>query len=320
MTSYYNNVYINDKYSLLASTKYNPIIKNNVNKVIDDYYMNEKTIELCESKYQETTIKNLIKKSKTNIDVLISADLQNQLLTSTLAASKFKIPYLGIYNACASFAEGLIIASNFISNNNQNIIVTVSSHNLVSEKQFRFPVEYGALRKRVNTCTLSGSISTLISNKESNIKVECITIGNVCTTNHKDTNDMGSAMAPSCAEVIMKHLNETNREASYYDLILTGDLGEYGLKIVKEYIKKVSNIKIDNIIDAGSIFYSEENIYAGASGPATLPLVLFDYIIPLKKYKKILIVPTGSLHSVLSSNLKLPIPSISHAISLEVRY
>ena len=321
MTNYYNDVYINEKYSLLSSCKYNPIVKDYVDKYMDDYYVNEKTIELAESKYQEIVIKGLLFKSKNNvndIDLLISGDLQNQILSSTLASSKYKIPTLGIYSACASFVEGLIIGSRFINNN--KIIICSSSHNLVSEKQFRFPVEYGALRKRVNTCTASGSVSCLISNNKSNIRVESSTIGFITTTNHKDSNDMGSAMAPACAQVLMKHLKDTNRESEYYDLILTGDLGEYGSKIVQSYYKKLTKKKIDNIIDAGSILYSERNIYSGASGPVCLPLVLFDYILPQKKYKKILIIGTGSLHSVTSTNLKMSIPAISHAVSLEVTY
>ncbi len=324
MTNHYNNVYINNKYSLLSSTMYNPIVKENTDKCINDYYMQEKTIELAESKYQETTIKGLLTKSKllpNDIDILISGDLQNQILSSTLASSKFKIPTLGIYSACASFVEGLIIGSTFINkNDNKKVIVTTSSHNLVSEKQFRFPVEYGAVRKRVNTCTATGSISILLSNIKSNIKVESSTIGFVTQTNHKDANDMGSAMAPACAEVLYKHLIETNRKPDYYDLILTGDLGEYGTKIMKAYFKKKSNYDLKNVIDSGSIFYKEENVYAGASGPACLPLTFFDYILKEKKYKKILLIATGSMHSVISTNLKVPIPAISHAISLEVSY
>ena len=313
----YKNVYISDKYSLLASTRFSPIVKDNVDVCIDDYYLGMKVVELAESTYQEKTIGALLKNSK--VDLLVSGDLQNQILSSTLASSKYKIPTLGIYSACASFIEGLIIASEFVSYKN-NVIVCSSSHNLVSEKTFRFPVEYGALRKRVNTCTASGSISILLSNKKSNIKVESSTIGFITRTNHKDANDMGSAMAPACAEVLFKHLNEMNREASYYDLILTGDLGIYGCLIMKDYFYKLSGYKIDDVIDAGSIFYKDKNIYAGASGPVCLPLVLFDYIIPMKKYKKILVIGTGSLHTVTSSNLGLTIPSIAHAVSLEVRY
>ena len=322
MTYYFNNVFINNKYSLLGSTKYNPIVKYSVDRYIDDYYMKEKTIEMAESKYQEETIKGLLNKSKKNvndINLLISGDLQNQILSSTLASSRFKIPTLGIYSACATFVEGILIASMFIEKNFQNIIVCSSSHNLVSEKQFRFPIEYGAVRKRVNTCTASGSVSVLLSNKLSNIKVESATIGFITQTNHKDTNDMGSAMAPSCAEVLHKHLKDTHRKVNYYDLILTGDLGIYGLEIMKKYFYKISKQKLNNVIDSGSVFYVDDNIYAGASGPLCLPLVLFDYILPLKKYNKILIIGTGSMQSVTSSNLKIPIPSISHAISLEVK-
>ncbi len=318
MTYKFRNVYISDKCSLLASTKYNPIVKENVNRCIDDYYMNEKTIEIAESKYQEYTINELIKKER--VDLLISGDLQNQILSSTLASSKIGLPVLGIYSACATFVEGIIIGSMFIERNKRNAIVTVSSHNLVSEKQFRFPVEYGAVRKSVNTCTATGSVSALLTNKKSNIKVESATIGVMIQTNHKDANDMGSAMAPSCATVLYNHLKETNRGPSYYDLILTGDLGIYGKEIMIDYFEKISNQKLENVIDSGSIFYKDKNVYAGASGPVCLPLIFFDYILKQKKYNKILLIGTGSMHSVISSNQKVEIPSVSHAISLEVKY
>lgn len=322
MTNFYNDIYINNKYSLLCSTKFNPIVKYNVDKCIDDYYVKKKTIELAESEYQVITINGLLAKSnitKDNVNLLISGDLQNQILASTLASSEFGIPTFGIYSACASFVEGLIIASN-MTKSNTRIIVSTSSHNLVSEKQFRYPVEYGAVRKSVNTCTNSSSVSVLISQLKSNIRIESSTIGKVVKTNHKDTNDMGSAMAPSCALTIFNHLKSTNRNENYYDLILTGDLGKYGVQIMNKYYEKLTGNKLNRVIDSGSIFYKDKNIFAGSSGPVCLPLILFDYIIPLKKYKKILIVGTGSLHSVISSNLLLPIPSISHAISLEVEY
>ena len=322
MTYYFNKVYINEKYSLLSSGKYNPIIKGETDEYVNDYYLNEKTIELCEAKYQKIVIDKLIEKSnlsKKNIDLIINGDLQNQILASTLSISNKDISSLGIYSACATFIEGLIIASMFVNNTKSNVIVISSSHNLVSEKQFRFPVEYGALRRKVNTCTASGSIAALVSRKKSNIKIESCTIGKIIQTNHKDANDMGSAMASSCYQTIKKHFEDTKRNYDYYDLIITGDLGIYGIDIVKELFNDLDGIKLKNVIDAGSIFYKEGNIYAGASGPVCLPLVLFDHIIKKFKYKKILVVGTGSLHSSLSTNLNIEIPSISHAISLEVK-
>lgn len=321
MTNKYENVFINDYYTLLCSNKNSPIIMKYVDKFINDYYCGEKTIELAEAKYQEYSIKGLLNKCKlieNDIDLLISSDLQNQLLSSSLSSSKFKISHLGIYSACTSFAEGLIIASNFVNNENKKIIVTTSSHNLVSEKQFRFPVEYGAIRKMVNTCTASGSVSAMISRIPSKIKIDSSTIGSVIQTNHKDANDLGSAMAPSCAEVLYKHLHALNRKPTYYDVILTGDLGEYGVEIMKLYYKKKYSVSLNNIIDAGSIFYKDNKIYAGSSGPACATMILFNHILMNKKYKKILFIATGSLHSIISCNLNIPIPSVSHAISLEV--
>ena len=321
MTYKFNNVYINEKYTLLASKLYNPIIKNNVDKFIDDYYFGKKTIEEAESKYQETTINGLMRKSTlvdSDINILINSDLQNQNLCSSICNSKFNISSLNIYSACASFIEGLIIASKFVENIDSKVIVTTSSHNLVSEKQFRFPVEYGAVRKRVNGCTATGSVSALVSSTPSNIRIESGTIGKVISTGHKDANDMGSAMAPSCAKAIYEHLKETKRTPKYYDLILTGDLGEYGLEVMKTYFKKVYKFELNNVIDSATIFYKDNEIYAGASGPICIGLILFDHILKNEKYKRILVVGTGSLHSVISSNLKLPMPGVSHAISLEV--
>lgn len=320
MTYKFNNVFINDKYTLLASKLYNPLVKDNVDKFIDDYYLGEKTIEEAESKYQDITLKGLINKTKLiedDISLLINSDLQNQNLASSMCNSKYDIPSLNVYSACASFIEGIIVASKFVESENDNIIITVSSHNLVTEKQFRFPVEYGAVRKMVNGCTASGSVSALISMKPSNLKVESATIGKIMVTNHKDANDMGSAMAPSCAEVIYDHLKDTKRKPSYYDLILTGDLGEYGVEIMKQYYKKVYKSELKNVVDAGNIFYMDNSIFSGATGPICIGLVLFDYILKEKKYKKILVVGTGSLHSVISSNLKLPMPGIAYAVSLE---
>lgn len=321
MTYNFNNVYINEKYTLLASKLNNPLVKNDVDKFIDDYFINKKTIEEAEAKYQDITINGVMHKKKlveSDINLLINSDLQNQNLASSICNANFNIPSLNIYSACASFIEGLIIGSKFIESTKNKAIVTVSSHNLVSEKQFRFPVEYGAVRKRVNGCTSTGSISVLISSEVSNIKIESATIGKIVITNHKDSNDMGSAMAPSCAKVIYDHLKDTKRTEEYYDLILTGDLGIYGLEIMKEYYKKLYKNELNNVVDAGSIFYKDETIYAGATGPLCIGMILFDYILKNKKYKKILVVGTGSLHSVTSSNLKLPMPAVAHAVSLEV--
>ena len=319
----YENVYIENTYSLLGRNEHKPDILSKVDKVINSYYNNEKTVELAEISFQQETIEGLLKKVKISsdkVDLAIGGDLQNQLLGSNMGIKKFAIPFLGIYSACSTFTEGLIIASTLIDKSFiNNAIVTTSAHNLVCEKQFRFPIEYGAIRKKVNTFTATGSVSVLVSNKKSEYKINNSTIGKVMDLNYKDVNNMGACMAPGAAEVIYDHLKNLNINANYYDLILTGDLGKYGVKILKEYLLKKYNIMLENVKDAGSLLYDAENNnnIAGGSGPICLPLVLFNQI-SKTKYRKILIVGTGSLHSATSSNLKLSVPCISHAVELEV--
>ena len=130
---------------------------------------------------------------------------------------------------------------------------------------------------------------------------------------------MGAVMAPAAVETLITHLKNTKTNTNDYDLILTGDLGKVGTEIFKEILKKEHNIKINNLLDAGSIIYKEEQeIYSGGSRPACLPLVLFNKILLTKKYKKILIIGTGSLHNQTLVNQKNTIPAIAHAVTLEV--
>jgi len=319
MTLKFNNSYIKDSYTFLGRNEYGVKIKTDEKQ--EDYYMGEKSVEQGEVKYQIKTIKGLLKKSKLDkVDLLIGGDLQSQLFASSFSAREFDIPFLGVYSACATFTEELLIASTLLENGQiKNVITTTSAHNLASEKQFRFPIEYGAIRKKVNTFTSTGSVSVLLTNEKSNIKVESATTGSVVDLGYTDANNFGACMAPGAAKTISEHLKETKRNIDYYDLVLTGDLGVYGVKILKEYLEKEYKIKSNNIKDAGTILFEDYagGVIAGGSGPACLPLILFSTILK-EKYKKILLVGTGSLHSKTSCNLGESIPSIAHVVSLEV--
>jgi stage V sporulation protein AD len=159
----------------------------------------------------------------------------------------------------------------------------------------------------------------LLSNVESKIKIESSTIGQVINMGIKDVNNMGAVMAPAAASTIVKHLEENKRDINYYDVILTGDLGIVGSKILKEFLNINYNIKLKNHLDAGTEIYTKsQDVNSGSSGPVSLPLVLFNKILKNKKYKKILIVGTGSLHTPTLVNQKNSIGAIAHAVSLEV--
>ena len=202
--------------------------------------------------------------------------------------------------------------------------MSVSSHNLSSEKQFRNPVEYGAPRPSSATFTTTGGASILLTNNKSKVRVESGTIGRVCDMDQTDANNMGANMAVAAGETIMDHLRDTKRDINYYDLIITGDLGIYGKAILKDYLKDEYGIELlNNYNDSGTMIFdcrSQKETLAGGSGPACSPLVNYSYIIPLLAkgiLKKVLIVATGALFSPTFIYQKNPILSISHAISLE---
>lgn len=329
MTVKYNNVYIEDTYTICGNYENDgPLSKYFDKKYEKDLYFGEKSWEKAEVHLLKEANKNLIKKNKLkeeDIDLIISGDLQNQIAASDYMARDFNIPFIGIYEACATIGEGLIIGSTFIDGKKaKKVIVTTSSHNMAAEKQFRNPTEYGTPKPKTATFTATGAASILLSNKKNKVKIESATVGKVIDMGINDANHMGAVMAPAAGDVINKHLKDTKRTPDYYDLILTGDLGIYGKEILKEYMMTNYNIKLgENYNDCGTMIYDIENqpVFAGASGPVCSALTVFSYIYKemLKgKYKKILIIPTGAVFSPTFTFQKETIPSMANAISLEV--
>lgn len=327
MTFRYNNVYINETGTVAGPYEKKGLLNSYFDKTYNDFYFGKPTWEQAEAKLIEDSVDillNKIGKTKFDIDIHISGDLMNQLVASNYAASSLGIPFLGVYSACATSVEGLIIGANMIEANQiKNCICTASSHNNSAEKQFRYPVEYGGPKPKTTTFTTTGAASAYLTYNKSGIKVDSSTIGVVKDLGIKDVYHMGAVMAPSAADTIYKHLMETKREIGYYDLILTGDLGIYGKQILKDYLQTEYNIQLKNYEDTACMIYDPNNKehYAGGSGPACAPLVTYGYIfdkMKKKEYKRVLLVATGALMSPTMVNQKLTIPSIAHVISLEV--
>lgn len=327
MTFRYENVYLNDTYTIAGKYEKNGPLGLYFDKTYNDFYFGEKTWEDAESKLINESIENLLNKigkNDSDIDLLVSGDLLNQIVSSNYAASKYRIPYLGIYSACATSVEGLIIASNMVEKNQiNNVICTVSSHNNAAEKQFRYPVEYGGPKPKTTTFTTTGGCAAYISNEKSNIKITSSTIGKVIDMKITDAYEMGAVMAPACADTIYNHLKNLNEKVDNYDMIYSGDLGIYGKDIIKEYMSKEYGIDLKNYDDTACMIFdiNTQDVYSGGSGPACLPLVTYGYILnemKEKRLKKVLLVATGALLSSTMVNEKHTIPAIAHAISLEV--
>ena len=324
MTIKFNNVFVDD-----TSTVAGPFVINGPFKydsTFTDFYDGEKTFEKCEIKELIKCINILLKKTnkkEEDISFAISSDLMNQITISNFAYKKLNIPFLGIYNACASMCEGILLASSILDKyNNKNAIVSTSSHNMTSERQYRNPVEYGAPKPKSATFTVTGATSIMLTNKKTNIKVTSATIGKVIDLDISDPFDMGSVMTPSAAYTLNEYLKETNTNINDYDLILTGDLGKYGKDLFKEYMKEEYNIILgDNYDDSATMIYDyNDDVFAGGSGPSCLPLVTYSYVIPKlknKEIKKVLLIATGALMSPTTVNQKMSIPSVSHLVCLE---
>lgn len=326
MTFKYKNVYINETSTVTGPYEKNGPLSNSFDKSFRDLYFGKKTWEQAESKLIEESVDLLlgkIRKTRFDIDLFIAGDLLNQIAASNYAASNLQIPYLGIYNACATSVEGLILGANMVEAKQiKNCICTTSSHNNAAEKQFRYPVEYGGPKPKTTTFTTTGSASAYLTSEKIGIKIESATVGTVTDLGIKDVYHMGAVMAPACADTIFKHLKETKRDIHYYDLILSGDLGIYGKDILTDYMQTEYGISLNNYNDTATMIYDTKNqpVYAGGSGPACAPLVTYSYIfkkMKKKELKRVLLVATGALMSPTMVNEKLTIPSIAHAISLE---
>lgn len=328
MTIKFNKVYVNGASTVTGPYESNGPLSKYFDKSYSDLYMGAKTWEQAEMKILGDSVDILLSKVKTlkeDVDLFISGDLLNQLVASNYTAAYLEIPFLGIYSACASSAEGIILGSSLLSNNQiNNCICSVSSHNTGAEKQFRNPTEYGAPKPKRSTFTCTGAASIYLSNKESDIKIESGTIGKTIDLGIKDVFNMGAVMAPAAADTIYRHLTDLKREPLYYDLILTGDLGIYGKKILIDYMQTEYGLDIShNYNDCGVMLYDIEKqpVFAGASGPASSALVTYSYI--LNKMRKgelgrVLLVATGALMSPTTVNQHMTIPAIAHAVSLEV--
>lgn len=329
MTFTYDDVYVQDTATIAGPYEKKGPLKKYFDKTFDDLYFGENSWEKAEIKTVKESLKLLHKKvglKRKEVDVILGGDLLNQITATTYGAYNFSKCFLGLYGACSTSVEAMILGSVLIDSQKvSNAIVTVSSHNMAAEKQFRNPTEYGAPKPKSATFTATGSASLLLTHEKTDIKVESSTIGQIIDFNQNDPNDMGKVMAPAAIDTIKRHLKDLNRKPDYYDLIVTGDLGLYGKEIVKDYMLEEYNIDLsNNYNDCGVMLYDlkeQEECLAGGSGPVCSALVAFGYIfheMKKKNLKRVLIVATGALFSPTMVYQKENIYSIANAISLEV--
>lgn len=295
-------------------------------KVINDSYMNQKTWEQSEIQLQKMALEALLektRKSRGNIDAVISGDLLNQCISSSSSLSNMNIPHLGLYGACSTMAESLLVGAMVVNGGYyENVVAITSSHFASSERQFRFPLDYGGQRPPTSQWTVTGSGAILLGCTGNGPKITACTTGTVVDFGITDANNMGAAMAPAAFSTIKAHLTDLNENLDNFDLIVTGDLGAVGVEaLIKLSIANGMDLS-GKIFDCGVEIFDRktQDVHAGGSGCGCSAVVLCGKLLDLLntgRLKRILFCGTGALLSPTSVQQGLSIPGICHAVAIE---
>ncbi|ALC91829.1 SpoVAD [Bacillus sp. FJAT-18017] len=296
----------------------------------DDLWMGEDSYEKAHRVLMDKAIDVALKKGDVNgseVQFLLAGDLINQITPTSFAARTAQIPYFGLFGACSTSMEGLALSAFIINYGGADYILTgATSHNSAVEKQFRYPTEYGGQKPPTAQWTITGSGVALLQKNEGKRKfpyVTSATIGKVVDMGLSDPFNMGGAMAPAAADTITAHFEDTGRDPSYYDLIVTGDLAKIGRSAAMDLLSQ-KGYKIDDqkFRDCGLMIYKDDQpVQAGGSGAGCSAVVTYGHLLnEMKKgtYSRILVVATGALLSPLTFQQKETIPCIAHAVSIEM--
>ena len=290
------------------------------------------TWEKHESDMIQSTVKNLLEKSHTpekEVGLLLGGDLMNQCTSSAYGLEKFDIPYIGLYGACSTFAEGIMTGSMYLEADAcHTAIASASSHFCTAERQYRFPLSYGGFPQSSSQHTVTGCGAVLLEKTDGNEKgvfVKSALPGIVIDRGITNAANMGAAMATAAADTIMRHLQNTNTTLSDYDMVATGDLGKIGLEMAKDMLESRGFYDRGNIFtDCGLLIYDLENqdVFCGGSGCGCSAVTFCGYIydrMSKKELKRVLLVGTGAMMSPQSLFQGLYIPAVAHLVEFEVR-
>src|SRR5699024_5333686 len=292
----------------------------------DDLWLQQESFEKAQQIMMEEACQHTIKNSpieKEQVEFFISGDLINQITPTSFAAHTIDVPYFGLFSACATSMESLALAALMINSNGANYILSgTASHNAATEKQFRYPTEYGGQKPTTAQYTVTGAGCCLVAKQGKGPRITSATIGKVVDMGITDPFNMGAAMAPAAVDTIIAHLKERNVDPSYYDYIVTGDLGHIGRETSIDLLRQRGiDIQENQYVDCGLTIYREDqSVLSGGSGTACSAVGVYGHYLKLLEKgeaQRILSVATGSLHSPLSVQQKNSIPCIAHAVSIE---
>lgn len=322
-----NAPYIISRASVVGAKEGEGPLKDSFDMIVSDDKMGQTSWDLAEGAFQKTAVEIALRKANlknSDIDYILSGDLQNQCAATHYGLRETNIPFLGIYGACSTMIESLSIGAMLICGGYANRVTALtSSHFCSAEKQYRNPLEYGGQRTPTAQWTATASGVVVLSKNGTGPRITHVTTGKITDKGITDISNMGAAMAPAALDTITAHFKDTGFSPKDYDLILTGDLGIVGSKILCDLIKKEGYDISDVHNDCGKLLYDIEgqDVHAGGSGCGCCASVLCGHILnelENGKYKRILVAATGALMNPLTVLQGESIPTISHAVTITI--
>ena len=285
-----------------------------------------KTWEKAESAMQKKAFEVLLDKAdliEEDIDAMFAGDLQNQCVGSSYGLMDFSVPYFGLYGACSTAAESLMLSAMCVSGGHYRRCAAVtSSHYLAAERQYRSPIEYGAQRSPTAQWTVTGAAAFAVERGEGKARITEAMPGMVVEKGINDASNMGAAMAPAAADTLLAYFKESRLSPSDFDAIVTGDLGFEGGRVLCELLAAEGLDIHEQYNDCGVLIYDRirQDKHAGGSGCGCSAVVLSAYYLKLfacQKIKNMLFLGTGAMMSPSSIQQGLAIPAVAHLIRLQ---
>lgn len=291
----------------------------------EDTKFGQKSWEKAETQMQTAAMRLALQKAsltESDLDAAFVGDLLNQCVGSSFSMRGLGIPTFGLYGACSTMAEALILGGMSVGGGfRRKVLCLSSSHFASSERQYRFPLGYGGQRTPTAQWTVTGAGAVILGDEGEVPFLHAATVGTIVDKGINDANNMGAAMAPAAYETIRAHFDDLHLAPEDYDLIVTGDLGKLGSQLVRDLFQMDGVTLGKKYNDCGLMIFDTENqdVHCGGSGCGCSASVLCGHLLGQMRsgnLKKLLFCGTGALLSPLSTQQGESIPSVCHAVSI----
>ena len=293
--------------------------------ISDDNTFGEQSWEKAESRMTSMALERVLAKGSltaAQLGCILGGDLLNQCISTTFALRPSNVPFFGLYGACSTMAEGLLLAACLVDGAFEPTACAItSSHYCSAEPKYRYPLEYGGQRPQTAQWTATASGAVILQKGGKGVKVTRATPGRIADPGVTAQANMGAAMALSAYQTLSRFFQDTKTCPTDYDLIVTGDLGRVGHQIVIDLFQR-DNVDIKPVYDDCGLmlYHGDQDVHAGGSGCGCSAAVLCSYLLKAleqKVLKKALFCGTGALLSPTSANQGQSIPGICHLVCLE---